>query len=102
MIVVAGSARVRPEKRVEAMELAKRMTEQTRQEAGCRSSGYYVSVESPETFFLFQVWESEEALNEHYRQEHVRQFQEKLPEMLAGETAVHFLNRYDVESVMPL
>lgn len=96
MILVAGSARIHPDRREEALQLARVMAEKTREEAGCVSTGYYCAVESPETFFLFQIWDSEEALASHYRQPFVREFLEKLPEMLDGTTAVQFLTRYDV------
>jgi quinol monooxygenase YgiN len=98
MILVSGSARVHPDKVREATALAQQMTAFTRTEPGCLSTGYYVSIESPQNFFLFQVWKSEEALSNHYRQEHTRQFLESLPQYLDGETAVRFLNRYDVLS----
>ena len=102
MIIVAGAARIRTDRRDEAARLVRQMGEQTRREPGCVTSAYYASLESPETFFLYQVWESEEALSAHYRQDFVRAFLDRLPEMLDGTTAVQFLNRYETDEGSPL
>jgi quinol monooxygenase YgiN len=102
MILVTGSARVRPERQAEALQLARAMAARTRQEPGCVATGYYAALDAPDTFFLFQLWESEDALDAHYRQPHVREFLERLPELLAGTTAVQFLTRYEVTGETPL
>lgn len=97
MILVSGTARVRPERREDALAVARAMAERTRQQPGCISSGYYTAIESPDNFVLVQIWENEEALNNHYRQEFVQQFLERLPELLDGATSIQSLDRYDVE-----
>ncbi len=96
MILVSGTARVRPERRDEALAVARTMTERTRQEPGCISSGYYTAIEAPNNFVLVQIWETEEALNNHYRQDFFQHFLEQLPELLDGATSVQSLDRYDV------
>jgi quinol monooxygenase YgiN len=84
MILIAGSVRIRPERRDEAVRVALAMAAATRAETGCRRYRFYADLEKADTFFLFEEWDSEEALAAHFQTPHMTEFQAKLPGLLAG------------------
>lgn len=96
MIIVQGIIPILPDQRERALELARRMTQATLQEAGCISYGFYVGLTDPNTLMLFQEWESMEALMGHFRTAHIDEFLRELPHVLAGEITTR---RYAVRSV---
>jgi quinol monooxygenase YgiN len=99
MIVIAGTVRIRPEKREEAVQAAVAMAEASRAEAGCVSYGFWADLVDPATFLVFEEWESEEALARHFQTEHMRVFRERLPTLVAGGLAI---KRYAVASASPM
>jgi quinol monooxygenase YgiN len=95
VIVVAGTVSIRPERREEAVAVAREMARATRAEPGCISYRFYADLEDPTTFFVFEEWESEAALGRHFETEHMRVFQSRLPGLLAGAMGI---KRYVVGS----
>ena len=95
MIVIAGTVRIRPGRRAEAVEVAGAMVRATQAEAGCRHYQLYADLDDPDTFFLFEEWESEAALAGHFATEHMRVFQERLPDLLAAPPQIR---RYEVSA----
>ena len=96
MIVVAGTVKVRPEQREAAVALAAWMSQQSEAEAGCLRYRFYSDINDANTFFIFEEWESEEALAHHFQTDHMARFQEQLPALVAGEMAI---KRYGVTAV---
>jgi quinol monooxygenase YgiN len=96
MTVVAGTVRVRPEKRDEAVRVALTMAKATQAESGCRAYRFYADLEDPSLFFIFEEWESDEALGVHFQTEHMRVFQAALPAIVAGPPDIRF---YTVSAV---
>ena len=99
MIVVAGTAVVKSEQRQEAARAARTMAAATRAEVGCLAYRFSADLEDANTFFIFEVWESEEALARHFQTEHMRVFRERLPAFLAAPPAI---TRYVVASAAPM
>ena len=96
MIVVAGTVRVRPERRAEAVRVAVAMAEATRAEPGCLSYRFAADLGDPDTFLVFEEWEDEAALARHSATEHMATFRRAVPELVAGPMAIR---RYVVERV---
>jgi quinol monooxygenase YgiN len=96
VIIVHGTIPIRSDRRERALELARRMTDATRAEAGCISYEFFVGLTDPNTLMLFQEWESMEALMGHYQTEHMDEFLRELPDVVAGEVTTR---RYLVQSV---
>ena len=67
MIVIAGTIPVKAERWNEAQALAAKMVEETLKEPGCISYQFHTAATADNTFFLFEEWESEEALAAHFR-----------------------------------
>ncbi len=99
MIVIAVTIPVKPEAREEARTLFTVLEEATRQEAGCLSYTFYADRHDPNTLFLFEEWESEEALANHYQTEHMKHFTPHAPTILAGAPSA---KRYTVTAAAPL
>jgi quinol monooxygenase YgiN len=99
MIVIAGHVAVRPERRNDAVSAALAMAEATRRENGCISYRFSSDLADPNTIFIFEEWESEEALERHFQTEHMRGFRAALPQLLAGPPTI---KRYVVQSASPM
>ena len=84
MIVIAGSVPIRPEHREEAVRVALTMARATQAEAGCVTYRFSADLADPNTFLLFEEWESEEALARHFESDHMRVFREQVPRFVAG------------------
>jgi len=99
MIVIAGTIPIKPEHREEAKQLTLWMAEETRKEAGCLTYCFYADLADPNTFFIFEEWESDEALGRHFQTEHMKKFQQQAPTLLAGKVNA---KKYTVESAASL
>ncbi len=86
MLVLAITEKIKPDRRDEAVQVALRMIEETHKEEGCLAYTFNFPIDDPNTFFIYEEWTSEEALNEHIRSEHMKEFQRQMPAMLVGDT----------------
>ena len=96
MLIVAGRVKVKPETRAEAAQAALKMVAATLAEPGCKTYGFYADVEDPNTFLIFEVWESEAALTAHFGTPHMAEFNAVAPKFLAAPPSI---DRYDVTNV---
>ncbi|MEM7347872.1 MAG: putative quinol monooxygenase [Chloroflexota bacterium] len=99
IVVVAGTVQINPDHRDEAIQVAIEMSKATQQEEGCVTYMFYADLENPDTFLVFEVWETDEALANHFQTDHMKVFQQKLPKLVAGPPNI---KRYEVESVSDL
>ena len=93
MLVIAGTVKVKPETRAEAVQAALKMAKASQAESGCRSYAFYVDLEDPNTILIFEQWESEVALMAHFQTPHMAEFNAAIPRFLAAPPSI---NRYDV------
>ncbi len=96
MIIVHGTIPIRPDCREQALNLARRMADATREELGCISYDFYIGLSDPNTLMLFQEWENMESLMGHFQTEHMDEFLKQLPDLVSGEITT---KRYAVQSV---
>lgn len=99
MIVISGTARVRPEVRTQALAAALNMARQSQAEAGCRAYEFSVTLDDENTFRLFEQWDDEASLLAHFGTPHFAAFSASLGGMLA---AAPSFTRYDVAGAGPL
>jgi quinol monooxygenase YgiN/quercetin dioxygenase-like cupin family protein len=99
MIVISGTARVRPEVRADALAAARDMARLSQAEAGCRAYEFSITLDDEDTFRLFEQWDDEASLLAHFGTAHFAAFSAALGGMLAA--APHF-TRYDVAGAGPL
>lgn len=96
MLIVAGRVKVKPETRADAARAAVAMARATRAEEGCRAYGFHADLEDPDTFLIFEVWESEEALTRHFQTPHMAEFNALIPRYVAAPPSI---DRYEISSV---
>jgi quinol monooxygenase YgiN len=99
MLVIAGSISIDPEKRDGAIEAATHMMQETRKEPGCISYTFSADLADPGRFLVFEEWESQDALDAHFKAPHMAAFQGKMGGFGVREMKVQ---RYEVSSVGPL
>ncbi|MFL0810850.1 MAG: antibiotic biosynthesis monooxygenase [Agarilytica sp.] len=69
MLTIMVHAKVKQEKLEEFLELAVRLTNETRgKHQGCISYSFNQNLESPTEFVLYEQWETQEDLEEHIRE----------------------------------
>ena len=99
MLVIAGIVKVKPETRAEAVQAALKMATATRAESGCKTYRFSADLEDPNTIYIFEEWESEEALMRHFQTAHMAEFNGAIPRFLAAPPSI---NRYDVASMVKM
>jgi quinol monooxygenase YgiN len=99
VIIIAGNVTVKPDRRDEWLQVAMAMSRASQAEDGCVTYRFYQDLEDPNLMLLFEVWESEEALEAHFKTDHIAEYRSKIPELIAGPSK---LNRYEVSSARPL
>lgn len=95
-IVLSGRYKIKPEKRARFLELARAGVQQSREEAGNISYGFYEENGIPNSFIYFEEWKSREALAEHLRQPYITPLIEEFTELVDGEADVRI---YDIKSL---
>lgn len=99
MLVIAGTISIDPAGRDEAVAAASEMMAATQKEAGCISYTFSTDLSDPGGFHVFEEWESQEALDAHFKAPHMAEFQAKVGKLGVREMKVQ---RYEVSSVGPV
>ena len=99
MIVVSGRARIRDGERETALREGRAVAAASRKEAGCLTYEFSIDIDDENVVRIFEEWESQEALDAHFRTPHLQAFGAVLARILEGETS---MTRYVVESAGPL
>ena len=99
MIVVSGTLQVHPDLREEAIEIVLKLAKASEAEKGCLLYRFYADLEDPNTFFMFEKWENEAALEAHFETPHIAEFRQHLPRLLAGERKIY---SYEVSNMSQL
>jgi len=93
MLVIAGIIKVKPESRAEAVRAAVKMATATHAEPGCTTYRFSADLEDPNTIYIFEEWESDEALMQHFQSPHMAEFNAAIPRFLAAPPSI---DRFDV------
>ena len=90
MIVVVGRVKTDAEKREALIQIAHKVAAGSRAEAGCISYRVYQDTENAEDFVFVEEWESEEALQTHFRTAHIAEFMGSIMSAIVGAPDVRF------------
>lgn len=60
---------------------------------------FYADQTDLNLFFIFEEWDSEEALQKHFQTEHMKKFMQQAPSLLAGKPSA---KKYTVSAAVPL
>lgn len=78
MLVIAGTIRLDPAKQEEATAAAVEMMKETHEEEGNIEYVFSSDLSEPGLFYIFEKWESEDALDFHFKSPHMAAFQGKM------------------------
>jgi quinol monooxygenase YgiN len=90
MIVVVGRVQTDADRREELIGMGQALAAASRQEAGCISYRFYEDTEAPNEFVFVEEWESDEALQTHFRTEHIGTFMRSVPGAVLAAPDVKF------------
>ncbi len=99
MLVVAGIISIDPAKLEEAKQAAAIMMAETHKEPGNGANVFSESFSDAGVVHIFEEWESQEALDFHFKTPHMAEFQQKMGSFGIKGMSVH---KYEVSSKGPL
>lgn len=88
MIVLHAAFPIDPDKLAEALELTEDLVEESNQEPGMIEYRATTDVTDENVIRFFEQYEDAEAFESHTETEHFQEFEEQLPDLLAGEPEV--------------
>lgn len=91
MLVVAGTIVIDPARRSQAEAAFEKMREATLKEPGCLAYQAYFDRRDPGVIFMFEKWESEEALAAHFGTSHMADFGGAMADFGVKETDIRKL-----------
>ena len=99
MLIVAGTVTIDPAAKKEAEAAAIEIMRDTRKEAGNISYTFSNDLEDPAVFHIYEQWESQAALEAHFKMPHMATFQKRLGELGVVDVSV---KKYEISSVGPV
>jgi len=99
MLVLAGTITLDPSKLAEAKQAAAIMMAETHKEPGNRQYIFSGSFLDDGVVHIFEEWESQEALDLHFKSPHMAEFQKKMGAFGIKEMSIE---KYEVSSKGPL
>ena len=99
MLVIAGHIRIDPAKREAAVAAADAVMEATRREQGCLAYTFSADLHDEGLIHLFEEWDSQDALDAHFKAPHMAAFQAAIPGLGVKEMKIR---RYEVSAAGPL
>ena len=93
MIVIAGRMIIDPAKLQQAHYIIKPVVELTATVSVNGAYRYYADLDDPTTLFIFEEWQSEAALDNHFQMPYMIDFIDKIPTLGILDASVH---RYGV------
>lgn len=99
MIVLHATFPIDPEKWEEVLELAEDLVEKSNQEPGMIEYRATTDISNENVIRFFEQYEDADALEAHTQTDHFQEFEERIPDLLAGEPEVI---QFDVESATEL
>lgn len=99
MIVLHAEFPIDPDSREQALEAAEELVAATNEEPGAIAYSAAVDLVDENRLRFVERYEDEAAFEAHSSSEHFQEFEQQLPDLLAGEPEV---TRFDVESATEL
>lgn len=85
MIIALGVARPAPGRLADMVEACRRVAVASRADDGCLEYGFHVGLDDPNEVTSVEVWESQEALDEHMKHAHTQDFLTAVADLTDGE-----------------
>jgi len=97
MIVIAVSYKAKPGKRDEALKAARTCAATTRREAGNIDYSFYAGIDDPDSFFLFEQWDNQAALDTHLKSQHLAAFRAALADLTARPSVIRMFEASEIK-----
>jgi quinol monooxygenase YgiN len=88
MIVLHASFPIDPDRREEALDLIEDLVEASNKEEGMIEYRATTDIQDPNVVRFFERYEGEDAFESHSQTDHFQEFEEQLPDLLAGDPEV--------------
>lgn len=98
MILIAAHTRIKPEMMSEALAACAVMEDASQAEPGNISYRFYTDPRNTEVIFVFEEWETDDALNAHLQTPHMAAFDEAITRC---QSARFVITRYVVSEASP-
>jgi quinol monooxygenase YgiN len=98
-IVILGQFDVHPEDAGAAEELMRIMMNETIKERGCQHYAYSRDLSTPNRFQLSELWDNDEALEAHFKTEHMATYRAGMRELRVLKRTVR---RFNAENAQDL
>lgn len=99
MLIIAGTITVDPDHRDAMLEAVAPMVAASRAEAGCREYVFTPDPDDPAVIRLFELWDGEDALTEHFASKHMAEWRARSADLpVQGRD----LMKYTVSGSVPL
>lgn len=89
MIIVSGIMTVGPSSHDRMVELARTVSTESLKEPGCRAYGFWADPDVRGRFRVFEEWDSQEALTEHFATPHFAAFGSGLGDLELDSMDIH-------------
>lgn len=99
MLIVAGEITVEPDGRDEFLEAVRFMVDATLQEPGCVQYAFMPDPYDDSLIRLYELWDSQEALEGHFASDHMAQWQKVQPGLKATGSDI---KKYVISEVGPV
>jgi len=99
MIVLHATFPIDPDHREEALELADALVDESNEEDGMIDYRATTDVQDENVLRFFEQYEDQAAFEAHSQTDHFQRFEERLPDLLAGEPEVR---RFEVSDASEL
>jgi quinol monooxygenase YgiN len=90
MIVVVGRVRTDADRRAELIRIGQAVAAASREEAGCIGYRLYEDTENSNEFVFVEEWDSDDALQQHFRTPHIAEFMGAIPAAIVAPPDVRF------------
>ena len=97
MIIITGTADLRPESREEGLRLGCEHSARSRAEPGCLSHNCYEDAERPGRVHFFEKWESPQAVQAHFALPESRSFVAHITAMAEARPTIDIFSAEPVE-----
>ena len=100
MIIVTGLVELKPDTIEEFKKESLPNIEGSRAEAGCHGYGFYQDIENPCVFRVYEQWESEAALLEHFQTPHSQAFAKAIRRIGVVSMDIHKYDRGEKSQIL--
>ena len=81
MLIIAGTFTIEAEHRATMLEAVAPMVAATRAEDGCQAYVFSADPDDPSQVLLYELWDSQAALNAHFASAHMAEWQAKATDL---------------------